>query len=92
MLIYDSSLIDIEPSRDDLKVFAVPATKIADGLGSGRVANVVMVGALMGVLGFPGEPALKGIVEKFGRTEEIRQANLNALLGGMKATQAAATS
>jgi 2-oxoisovalerate ferredoxin oxidoreductase beta subunit len=92
VLIYDSSLIDIEPSRDDLKVFAVPATKIADGLGSGRVANVVMVGALMGVLGFPGEPALKGIVEKFGRTEEIRQANLNALLGGMKATQAAATS
>ena len=56
------------------------------------VANVVMVGALMGVLGFPGESAVHGIVEKFGRTEEIRKANLEALLGGMKATQAATTS
>ena len=70
----------------------MPATKIADALGSGRVANVVMVGALMGVLGFPNEPSVMGIVEKFGRTEEIRTANKEALLGGMKATQAAATS
>jgi Pyruvate/2-oxoacid:ferredoxin oxidoreductase gamma subunit len=92
VLIYDSSLIDVEPKRDDLQVFPVPATKIADALGSGRVANVVMVGALMGVLGFPGESAVRGIVEKFGRTEEIRKANMEALLGGMKATQAAATS
>jgi 2-oxoisovalerate ferredoxin oxidoreductase beta subunit len=92
VLIYDSSLIDVEPSRDDVKAIAVPATKIADGLGSGRVANVVMVGALMGVLGFPNEPSLMGIVEKFSRTEEIRTANKEALLGGMKATQAAATS
>ena len=92
ILIYDDSLIDIKPTRDDLKVFPVPATKIADGLGSSRVANVVMVGALMGVLGFPGENAVKGIVKKFGRTEEIRKANFEALLGGMKATQAIAAS
>lgn len=92
ILIYDNSLIDVEPTRTDLKVFAVPATRIADGLGSGRVANVVMVGALMGVLGFPGEPSVTGIVKKFGRTEEIRKANLEALLGGMKATRAIAAS
>lgn len=92
VLIYDSSLIDVEPQRKDLKVFPVPATKIADDLGSGRVANVVMVGALMGVLGFPGEESVSGIVRKFGRTEEIRKANLEALLGGMRSTQAATTS
>ncbi len=91
VLLYDSSLIDIEPNRTDLKVFPVPATKIADDLGSGRAANVVMIGALMGVLGFPGEDSMAGIVGKLGRTEEIRQANLEALTGGMKVTHAAAT-
>jgi 2-oxoisovalerate ferredoxin oxidoreductase beta subunit len=92
ILIYDSSLIDVAPSRKDIKVFPVQATEIADKLGSPRVANVVMVGALMGVLGFPGENAVTGIVKKFGRTEKIRKANLEALLGGMKATRATATS
>jgi Pyruvate/2-oxoacid:ferredoxin oxidoreductase gamma subunit len=51
-----------------------------------------MIGALMGVLGFPGEDSVSGIVGKLGRTDEIRQANLEALVGGMKATSAATTS
>jgi Pyruvate/2-oxoacid:ferredoxin oxidoreductase gamma subunit len=92
VLLYDSSLIDVEPTRTDLKVFPVPATKIADDLGTGRVANVVMIGALMGVIGFPGEDSVAGIVGKLGRTDEIRQANLEALAGGLKATGAATTS
>ncbi|HKK70253.1 MAG TPA: 2-oxoacid:acceptor oxidoreductase family protein [Candidatus Krumholzibacteria bacterium] len=91
VLIYDNSLIDVEPTRDDLRVFAIPATRIADGLGSGKVANVVMVGALMKVLGFPGQDALENIVGQLGRTEQIRAANLEALKGGADAVELATT-
>lgn len=89
VLLYDSSLIDVEPTRNDIKAIAVPATKIADGLGSNKVANVVMVGALAKVLGFPAKDALESIVGKLGRTDEIRAANLEALKGGAEAVDAA---
>jgi len=90
IILYDSSLIDVEPTRDDLQVYAVPATKIADGLGSGRSANVVMVGAFMGAVGFPERESFASIVGKLGRTDEIRETNLKALDAGFDAVKAVA--
>ncbi len=89
VLIYDSSLIDVEPTRTDVRVYAVPATKIADSLGTAKVANVVMVGAVMGALGFPGHESLSQIVGKLGRNEKIRDANLKALQGGLESIKLA---
>ena len=91
VIIYDDSLIDIEPSRDDVRGIPVPATKIADDLGSGRSANVVMVGALMGAMGFPGRASLESIVGMLGRTQEIRDVNVKALLAGHDAVQTEAS-
>lgn len=48
LIIYDSSLIDIKPSRKDVEVLDIPATKMADKLGNTRVANMVVLGALVG--------------------------------------------
>jgi len=48
LIIYDSSLIDIKPDRDDVEVLDIPATKIADELGNTRIANMVILGALVG--------------------------------------------
>jgi len=45
MIIYNSSLIQDEKFRDDVKVFEIPASKIADELGNSKVANLVMAGA-----------------------------------------------
>lgn len=45
LIIYNSSLIDIEPKRKDVEVVAIPATEIADELGDTRVANMVVLGA-----------------------------------------------
>ena len=47
LFIYNSSLMDEAPGRGDLEMLGVPATEIADGLGSGRAANMVMLGALL---------------------------------------------
>ncbi len=47
LILLDSSLIDVTPERDDIKVACVPATDMADKNGLGGLANVIMLGALM---------------------------------------------
>lgn len=47
VLIYNSSLISREPERTDIEAVAVPATELADELGDGKVANLVLLGAYL---------------------------------------------
>jgi len=58
LLLYNSSLIEGQPQRDDIRKIPIPATEIADSLGRERsattsgdtrfVANSVMFGAYLG--------------------------------------------
>ena len=50
-LFINSSLIDKKASRDDIKVYYVPANDIANELGTDKVANIVMLGAYLQVSG-----------------------------------------
>ena len=50
VLIIDSSMVNRRSQREDLKTISLPATSIAESLGSKRAANVVMVGALCAAL------------------------------------------
>jgi len=45
MLMYNSSLIECQEFRDDIRLVEIPASEIADDLGNPRVANLVMAGA-----------------------------------------------
>ena len=45
LVLYDNSLIDTKPGRDDIRAYPVPATALADSLGSLKAANMVMIGA-----------------------------------------------
>lgn len=47
LIIYDNSLIDRTPLRDDVAVIPIPATKMADELGNTKAANMIIVGALI---------------------------------------------
>jgi 2-oxoglutarate ferredoxin oxidoreductase subunit gamma len=49
ILIYDSSLINIKESRNDIKVVGVPATEISASLKNTKSANMVMMGAFVGL-------------------------------------------
>lgn len=49
LIVYNSSLISAEPTRTDVRVLAVPANDIANELGDTRVANMVALGAYLGV-------------------------------------------
>ncbi|MBC5648087.1 2-oxoacid:acceptor oxidoreductase family protein [Christensenella tenuis] len=45
LLLLDSDLIEIEPTRSDIKVIKVPANSLAEQAGSIKAANMVMLGA-----------------------------------------------
>jgi 2-oxoglutarate ferredoxin oxidoreductase subunit gamma len=45
MVMYNSSLIERQEFRDDIRLVEIPASDIAEELGNPRVANLVMAGA-----------------------------------------------
>lgn len=84
ILLYDKSLIDSGSDRSDIVQYPVAATQIADELGSPKVANVVMIGALMGILGQPCREDLEPLLSELGRSDTIREANRLALQRGQE--------
>lgn len=47
LIILDSDLVDRMPKRDDVKVIAIPAQTEAEKVGSKKIANMVLLGALV---------------------------------------------
>lgn len=47
ILLYDSSLVNREPARKDIRAFAIPATQIASDMGNLAFANIIMLGKLI---------------------------------------------
>ncbi len=47
LLIINSSLIDTEPERKDIRVIKIPANELAAEVGSDRAANMVALGAII---------------------------------------------
>ena len=82
LLIYDSSLIDIAPARKDIEVIALPATSIADQLGSAKVANMVVLGAYLGITDLLDEKAIGVVVKAMTKKESVLDLNLNAIRAG----------
>jgi 2-oxoglutarate ferredoxin oxidoreductase subunit gamma len=50
VLIVNASLINRELNRTDLKAIKIPANEIAESIGSKRLTNMVMLGALISQL------------------------------------------
>ena len=51
LLLVNSSMIDLCSTRKDIAVYYVPANELAMDCGSNRVANMVMLGAYLAVIG-----------------------------------------
>ena len=47
LLIYNTSLIDLEPSRDDIRAVPVQANDLAQEEGNTRAANMIILGLLL---------------------------------------------
>ncbi len=48
LICVNSSIVDVSSARNDIEVVAVPILQIGDELGTPKVANMVMLGALIG--------------------------------------------
>ncbi|GAA0116461.1 2-oxoacid:acceptor oxidoreductase family protein [Clostridium senegalense] len=47
LLIIDSDLVDREPERSDIEILKIPAQTEATKLGSSKIANMILLGALV---------------------------------------------
>ena len=83
-LIINSSLIDRKSSRDDIKVFYVPANTIAGELGNSKVANMVMLGAFLAVSSVVNRKSLEEVIEKNFNVASIAEINKQALAAGLE--------
>jgi len=63
-VIIDSSLINREVARQDVKQILIPATQIAQDMGASKLANMVIVGRLYKELGVTSMETLKKALEK----------------------------
>ena len=50
-LVINSSLIDVSTLRDDCRTLLIPANQIAEEVGNGRAANMVILGAYTALTG-----------------------------------------
>lgn len=85
LLFYNSSLIDIKPKRTDIKAIAIPASDLAKELGNDKVANMVVIGAIIKTTQVVSlETVMAVIAKKFtGKKQDLLAVNRAALEKGM---------
>lgn len=85
ILFYNSSLIDVKPKRTDIRAIAVPANDIASKLGNVKVANMVIMGALLQATGAVKLETVLSVLKKTmtGKKQELLPLNKAALEKGM---------
>lgn len=91
LLFMNSSIITVEPTREDIRIIRVPANEIADELGSAKVANLVMTGAYIGYTGMlPAENVLATALKKLGAKRPwLNEMNTAAFHRGLEIGKAA---
>lgn len=85
MIFVDSTLIERKVKRDDVKVFYIPSTQLANQMGAPTLANMVMTGKLIresGMVKNEGiEDALRKVVS--AKRANLLEVNMNAIKCGM---------
>ncbi|MBN1831064.1 MAG: 2-oxoacid:acceptor oxidoreductase family protein [Deltaproteobacteria bacterium] len=84
IMILNSSLVDVDPSRKDLDVVKVPANDIAAELGSDRTLNMIMLGAFVAKTGISSvDSVMNGLGEIVkGKNARIMELNRKGLERG----------
>lgn len=62
--VYDSTLITPGQTRDDIQVFGVPATALAEEKGLKGLANIILVGKLFAATGFAEKESVIAAIPK----------------------------
>lgn len=88
LILYDSSLIDQSPTRSDVEVLALPATEMADRIGSAKSANMVALGALIGKTNMLAKHGLIEVVRAMTKKEALLELNVQAIEAGIQFARA----
>ena len=64
LILVDSSLIERKVRRSDVQVCYVPATRLADANGTGKLANMILMGKMLDVLGDYNEETVDAALQK----------------------------
>lgn len=81
LLIMDSDLVNIDPSRNDITVIKIPAQSIAEEMGFKKIANMILLGALIGKTGIVPMDSLLNALREHGK-KEFYEINKTALRKG----------
>lgn len=81
VLIMDSDLITREPERKDIEVIKIPAQTVAAEVGSTKIANMILLGALIEKTKIVPMEALLKALKDHGK-EKFYELNKNALEKG----------
>jgi 2-oxoisovalerate ferredoxin oxidoreductase beta subunit len=83
-ILWDSSLIDIEPKRDDIIKIPIPATEIAKELGNTKTSNVVILGVLAGYSDFLDPVVVQRVLPLIFKKRHLLEINLKAFQTGLE--------
>lgn len=86
-LFLNESVIDREPERkDEINIYKINCNEIADELGNLKVANMVMLGAVIGATNIVSkESVIKALEQKLtGKKADLIDINIKAIERGMQ--------
>jgi 2-oxoglutarate ferredoxin oxidoreductase subunit gamma len=86
ILLLNSSVIDREPTRKDVKIFKIKANEIADKVGNVKVLNMVTLGAFAKASGLITFDSIKKALEETmtGKKKVFLDINIKAVQEGME--------
>lgn len=90
LLIVNSSLIDVTSDREDIRKVHLPANQIALEAGTGKAANMAVLGAYIGCTGAVTMESVQNVLRKhFENKPKLIDINLRVLQRGFEAGLAA---
>ena len=77
----DSTLIERAPARNDVETYAIPATQLANENGFPTLANMIIMGKILSVLGQFDEDSMRATLSKVisAKRADMLETNLKAL-------------
>ena len=89
LLVINSSMIPVNCDRDDISTFRIKANEIAMELGNGRSANLVMLGAYIGLDETVSHKTLLAAIEKtFESKKQFVEVNCKTFMRGYELAKA----
>jgi len=89
ILVINSSMIPIDSDRDDLRSFRIEANDLAAELGNRRSANLVMLGAYIGLEEVVSHKAIIKMIEKtFAKKPQFVEVNCKTFMKGYELAKA----